>query len=51
MTSLRTSYSVDDPRSYKTICLRCNYVRSLTNPDLVLHVDIVFSFVACFGKS
>jgi hypothetical protein len=32
MTSLRTSYDVDDPRSYKTICLKCNCVRSLTNP-------------------
>jgi hypothetical protein len=32
MTSLRTSYNVDDPRSYKTICLKCNCVRSLTNP-------------------
>jgi hypothetical protein len=27
LTSLRTSYNVDDPRSYKTICLKCNCVR------------------------
>ena len=32
MTSLKTSYDVDDPRSYKTICLKCNCVRSLVRP-------------------
>jgi hypothetical protein len=32
MTSLITSYDVDDPRSYKTICLKCNCVRSLAYP-------------------
>ncbi len=32
MTSLITSYDVDDPRSYKTVCLKCNCVRSLAYP-------------------
>ncbi len=32
MTSLITSYDVDDPRSYKTICLKYNCVRSLAYP-------------------
>ena len=29
MTSLTTFYAVDDPCSYKTICLKCNCVGSL----------------------
>ena len=32
MTSLKTSYNVNDPRSYKTICLKFNYVRSFARP-------------------
>jgi hypothetical protein len=31
MISLRTTYDVDDPRSYKTICLKYNCVRSLAH--------------------
>jgi hypothetical protein len=30
--SLRTCYNVNDPRSYKTICPKCNSVRSLSIP-------------------
>ena len=29
-SSLYLCYNVDDPRSYKTICTKCNSVRSLT---------------------
>lgn len=32
ISSLHTCYNVDDPRSYKTICPKCNCVRSLTTP-------------------
>jgi hypothetical protein len=30
--SLRTCYNVNDPRSYKTLCAKCNSVRSLSIP-------------------
>ena len=32
LSALNSYYDVDDPRSYKTICLKCNSVRSLTAP-------------------
>ena len=30
LSSLNMCYDVDDPRAYKTICVKCNSVRSLT---------------------
>ena len=31
-TALELNYNVDDPRSWKTICLKCNQARDLTKP-------------------
>ena len=31
-TALVMNYNVDDPRSWKTICLKCNQARDLTKP-------------------
>jgi hypothetical protein len=31
-TALDRNYNVDDPRSWKTICLKCNQARDLTKP-------------------
>ena len=30
LSALNMCYDVDDPRTYKTICVKCNSVRSLT---------------------
>ena len=31
-TSLATSFDCDDPRTFKTVCLKCNSVRPLSRP-------------------
>ena len=31
-TALEINYSIDDPRSWKTICVKCNQPRDLTKP-------------------
>jgi hypothetical protein len=46
-TALDRNYNVDDPRSWKTICLKCNQARDLTKPiaccfklDMYLYIYI-----------
>ena len=31
-TALDKCYDVDDPRTWKTVCLKCNQARDLTRP-------------------
>ena len=31
-SALETNYNIDDPRSWKTICLKCNQTHDLTKP-------------------
>ena len=32
LSALQLNYNIDDPRSWKTICLKCNQTRDLTKP-------------------
>jgi hypothetical protein len=48
ISSLYSCYDVEDPRSYKTICPKCNSVRSLMySVIIVLYVGTVCTVLCC----
>ena len=47
-SSLYLCYNVDDPRSYKTICPKCNSVRSLTTSLSCCMQKLFQCFCRCY---
>ena len=46
-SALAVSYDCEDPRSFKSICLKCNNARPLSRPKLVV-CSRSFSCIAVF---